>query len=98
MPDIFPAVAATTGTIAAVGTTYLLPAVGFCAAGTKTASIAAGFQAAVYGGSIPAGGAFATLQSWGATGALAGILGVAAVPIGIAVAGGTYLASTALRA
>ena len=55
-------------------------------------------QAAVYGASVPAGGIFATLQSWGATGALAGTLGAAALPVGIAVAGGTYLAGKALGA
>ena len=48
-------------------------------------------QAFVYGAAVPAGGMFATLQSWGATGALAGTLGPAAVPVGIVVAGGTYL-------
>ena len=96
MSNAFSAIAAGAGTIAAIGTTYILPAAGFCAAGIKSGSIAAGVQAAVYGGSIPAGGPFAALQSWGATGALAGTLGVAAVPVGIAVAGGTYFASKAL--
>ncbi|MCJ1479359.1 hypothetical protein MMC13_008044 [Lambiella insularis] len=84
------------GIIAAIGTTYILPAAGFCAAGVKAGSVAAGVQAAVYGASVPAGSIFATLQSWGATGALAGTLGAAALPIGITAAGGTYLARKAL--
>ena len=85
------AIAASIGTIAAIGTTYILPAVGFCAAGLQAGSIAAGVQASVHGAAVPAGGIFATLQSWGATGAMAGTLGAAAVPVGIVVAGGTYL-------
>ncbi|KIW65523.1 hypothetical protein PV04_07778 [Phialophora macrospora] len=97
LSDASSAIAAGSGTLAAIGTTYVLPAVGFCAAGVKSGSIAAGVQSAIYGGSVPAGSMFATLQSWGATGALAGTLGVAAVPVGIVVAGGTYLAGKALR-
>jgi hypothetical protein len=89
-------VAASAGTLAAIGTTYILPSVGFCAAGVKAGSIAAGVQAALYGAAVPAGGTFATLQSWGATGALAGTLGAAALPVGIMVAGGTYLTAKAL--
>jgi hypothetical protein len=92
------AVVAGAVTLAAIGTTYILPAVGFCAAGVKAGSVAAGVQATVYGASIPAGSIFATLQSWGATGALAGTLGAAALPVGIAVAGGTYLAQKAISA
>lgn len=69
----------------------MLPTVGFCAAGVKAGSIAAGVQAFFYGAAVPAGGIFATLQSGGATGALAGTLGAAAVPVGMTVAGGTYL-------
>ena len=53
------------GTLAAIGPTYVLCAAGFCAAGIKSGSIAAGVQSAVYGGSVRAGGIFATLQSWG---------------------------------
>jgi hypothetical protein len=34
---------------------------------------------------------FATLRSWGATGALAGALGAAPELVGIIVAGGTYI-------
>ncbi|EXJ82348.1 hypothetical protein A1O3_06161 [Capronia epimyces CBS 606.96] len=92
-----PAIATGAGTVAAVGTTYVLPAIGFCATGVKAGSIAAGVQASLYGAAVPAGGIFATLQSWGATGALAGTLGVAAWPVGIVVAGGTYLATYALQ-
>ena len=91
LSDAFTAIAAGTGTLAAIGTTYVLPAVGFCAAGVKAGSIAAVVQASVYGAAVPAGGVFATLKSWGATGALAGTLGAAALPVGIVVAGGTYL-------
>ncbi|KIW89378.1 uncharacterized protein Z519_10232 [Cladophialophora bantiana CBS 173.52] len=91
-----PAIAAGTGTLAAIGTTYVLPAIGFCATGVKAGSIAAGVQASLYGATVPAGGIFATLQSWGATGALAGTLGAAALPVGIVVAGGTYLTAKAL--
>lgn len=90
------AISVSTGAVAAIGTTYVLPVVGFCTAGVKAGSVAAGVQAAVYGGSVPAGSAFATLQSWGATGAIAGTLGVAALPVGIAVGGGTYLVCKAL--
>lgn len=53
-------------------------------------------QASVYGAAVPAGSVFAALQSYGATGALAGTLGVAALPVGIVVAGGTYLARKAI--
>lgn len=93
-----PALVAGAGTLAAISTTYILPAAGFCAAGVKAGSVAAGVQAAVYGASVPAGSIFATLQSWGATGALTGTLGAAALPVGIAVGGGTYLACKALSA
>ena len=73
-----------------IGTTHILPAVGFCATGVKAGSIAAGVQAAFYGAVVPAGSTFATMQSLGATGALAGTLGAAAFPVGAIVAGGTY--------
>lgn len=92
------AIAAGAGTLAALGTTYILPVAGFGAAGIKAGSIAAGVQATVYGASVPAGGVFATLQSAGVTGALAGTLGVAAVPVGIVVAGGAYVVSKKLGA
>ena len=77
--------------MAAIGTTYVLPAVGFCATGVKAGSLAAAVQASVYGAVIPAGSIFATLQSWGATGAMTGVLGAAAIPLGVVVAGGTYI-------
>lgn len=54
-------------------------------------------QASIYGAAVPAGGTFATLQSWGATGALAGTLGAAALPVGAVVAGVTYLTAKGLR-
>ena len=93
----FAAIVAGTGTLAAVGTTYVLPAAGFCAAGIKAGSFAAGVQASIYGAAIPAGSIVATLQSWGATVAFAGTLGAAAVPVGAVVASGTYFAVKALR-
>ena len=96
MLNVNAAIAAGTSTLAAIGKTYILPALGFCVAGVKAGSVAAGVQASVYGTTIPAGGMFATLQSWDTTGALAGTLGAAALPVGIAVAGGTYLAGKAL--
>ena len=73
----------------------MLPTVGFCAAGVKAGSLATGAQACVYGAAVPAGGIFATLQSWGATGALAGTLGAAALPVRIVIASGTYLTGKA---
>lgn len=75
----------------------MLSAVGFRAAGVKAGSIAAGVQASVYGAAVPAGSMFATLQSWGVTGALTDTLGAAALPVGIVVVAGTYLAGKALR-
>ena len=87
---ILTAIAAGTGTAAAIATTDVLPAIGFCAAGVKAGSAAAIVQATVYGGAIPAGSTFAALQSWGATGALAGTLGAAALPVGLVVGAGTY--------
>lgn len=96
LSDAYSAIAAGTGTLAAFGTAYVLPTLGFCATGVQAGSMAAGVQASVYGAAIPAGGIFATLQSWGATGALAGTLGAAALPVGLIVAGGTYVAATAL--
>ena len=39
---------------------------GFGAAGVVEGSLAAWFQAAVYGCCVPAGGLFALMQSWGA--------------------------------
>lgn len=95
--DKFLAVAAGTGTLAAIGTTYVLPIAGFCAGGIQAGSVAAAVQASVYGGAIPAGSMFAAMQSWGATGAISGVLGAAALPVGIVVAGGTYVAAKALR-
>lgn len=53
-------------------------------------------QASVYGAAIPGGGLFATLQSWGATGALAGTFGAVALLVGLIVAGGTYGVAKAL--
>ena len=41
--------------------------VGFTKAGVASGSLAAMAQSAFYGGLVPAGGAFALLQSWGAT-------------------------------
>ncbi|KAI9870136.1 MAG: hypothetical protein M1823_008841, partial [Watsoniomyces obsoletus] len=69
--NIRSAIAASTGALGAIGTTHILPAVGFGAAGIKAGSIAAGVQASLYGAAVPAGSVFATLQSWGMTGALA---------------------------
>lgn len=61
LSDAYSAIAAGTGTLAAIGTTYVLPTVGFCAGGVQAGSIAAGVQASVYGAAIPARGIFATL-------------------------------------
>ena len=44
-----------------------LALVGFTKAGVAAGSLAATAQSALYGGLVPAGGAFALLQSWGAT-------------------------------
>ena len=44
-----------------------LALVGFTQAGVAGGSLAATAQSAFYGGLVPAGGAFALLQSWGAT-------------------------------
>ena len=57
------AITAGTGTLAAFGITYIPPRLGFCVAGVKAGSVAAGVQASVCGATIPAGGMFATLQS-----------------------------------
>ena len=47
LSDAFTAIATGTGTLAAIGTTYILPAVGFGAAGVKVGFIAAAVQASV---------------------------------------------------
>lgn len=82
--------------MAAIGTTYVLPAIGFCATDVQAGSIAASVQSVVFGAIIPAGGTFAALQSLGATGALECPFGAATPPIGIIVGGGTYLIGRAL--
>ncbi|KPI35006.1 uncharacterized protein AB675_11902 [Cyphellophora attinorum] len=90
------AVAATTGTVAAGVTPYLLPIVGFGAKGITAGSAAAAAQGALYAGAVPAGGWFATLTSWGMTGAATGVLGAAALPVGVVVGAGVYVAGRAL--
>lgn len=91
LSDVCSAIAASAGTLAAIGTAYILPCVGFCAAGVMAGSVAAGIQASFYGANVPAGGAFASLQSWGTMGALTGPFGAFEMPVGIAVACGTYI-------
>jgi len=49
----------------------------------RTGSVAAIVQSSLYGAVVPAGGWFAAATSWGATGAMAVPLAVAAVPVGI---------------
>lgn len=55
---------------ALVGTTAILPAIGFTSSGITAGSWAATWMALI-GGAIPAGGMFATFQSAGMTGAAA---------------------------
>ena len=89
-------VSALAGTAAAVGTNFILPLVGFGAAGVKAASAAALAQSVLYPAAVPAGSAFATLTSWGATYVIAGTLAVASVPVGAVVGGGVYMMGRAL--
>lgn len=53
--------------IAGAALKFALALVGFTQAGVAAGSLAATAQSAFYGGLVPAGGAFALLQSWGAT-------------------------------
>jgi len=78
-----------------MGTFYVVPLIGFTAAGIASGSLASQMMSAfaiANGGGVPAGGLIAILQSIGATGAVgllpAGLAGAGAMSVCLAIVNG----------